>query len=137
MKFCPYAQRTRLVLNAKGIPHDVVNINLKDKPEWYFKIHPEGIKKNMYNYNIFQVAIYFMSFFYIQAVVRTMCISIYYNFCTCIMFDYVLCAKVVKFPCHRFVVINNITPRATLKNMFQFCAIWLIYWHMIKHNTNV
>lgn len=42
MKFCPYAQRTRLVLNAKGIPHDVVNINLMDKPEWYFKIHPEG-----------------------------------------------------------------------------------------------
>lgn len=46
MKFCPFAQRARLVLNAKGIPHDVVNINLMDKPEWYFKIHPEG-KKNV------------------------------------------------------------------------------------------
>uniref|UniRef100_V5GSN4 Glutathione S-transferase omega-1 n=1 Tax=Anoplophora glabripennis TaxID=217634 RepID=V5GSN4_ANOGL len=42
MKFCPFAQRTRLVLNAKGIPHDIVNINLIKKPEWYFKIHPEG-----------------------------------------------------------------------------------------------
>lgn len=35
MKFCPYAQRTRLVLAAKGIPHEIVNINLKTKPEWY------------------------------------------------------------------------------------------------------
>ncbi|KAJ8959487.1 hypothetical protein NQ318_022184 [Aromia moschata] len=27
---------------AKGIPHDIVNINLMKKPEWYFKIHPDG-----------------------------------------------------------------------------------------------
>ncbi|XP_063910140.1 pyrimidodiazepine synthase-like isoform X3 [Zophobas morio] len=43
MEYCPYAQRPRLVLNAKNIPHDIVNINLLDKPDWYFKIHPEGI----------------------------------------------------------------------------------------------
>ncbi|XP_018334393.1 pyrimidodiazepine synthase [Agrilus planipennis] len=42
MKFCPYAQRARLVLLAKNISHDIVNINLMNKPEWYFKIHPEG-----------------------------------------------------------------------------------------------
>ncbi|KAJ8943610.1 hypothetical protein NQ318_006612 [Aromia moschata] len=42
MKFCPYAQRSRLVLKAKGIPHDIVYINLINKPEWYFKIHSEG-----------------------------------------------------------------------------------------------
>ncbi|CAG9824906.1 unnamed protein product [Phaedon cochleariae] len=42
MKFCPYAQRPLLVLKAKKIPHEVVNINLFKKPEWYFKIHPEG-----------------------------------------------------------------------------------------------
>jgi len=42
MEFCPYAQRARLVLNAKKIPHDIVNINLMNKPEWYLKIHPEG-----------------------------------------------------------------------------------------------
>ncbi|KAJ8943611.1 hypothetical protein NQ318_006613 [Aromia moschata] len=41
MTYCPYAERTRLVLKAKGIPHDIVNINLTEKPEWYFKIHPE------------------------------------------------------------------------------------------------
>ncbi|XP_063910147.1 pyrimidodiazepine synthase-like [Zophobas morio] len=42
MEFCPYAQRARLVLAAKNLPHDIVNINLKTKPEWYFKVHPEG-----------------------------------------------------------------------------------------------
>ncbi|XP_044270862.1 pyrimidodiazepine synthase-like [Tribolium madens] len=42
MEFCPYAQRARLVLKAKNIPHDIVNINLIKKPEWYTKIHPEG-----------------------------------------------------------------------------------------------
>nr|UUV68067.1 glutathione S-transferase [Dendroctonus rhizophagus] len=42
MQLCPFAQRSRLVLRAKGIPHDIVNINLIDTPEWYFQIHPEG-----------------------------------------------------------------------------------------------
>ncbi|CAH1953380.1 unnamed protein product [Acanthoscelides obtectus] len=42
MKYCPFAQRPRLVLKAKGIPHDIVNINLTRKPEWYLKIHPKG-----------------------------------------------------------------------------------------------
>jgi glutathione S-transferase len=42
MQYCPFAQRARLVLGAKNIQHDIVNINLSIKPEWYFKIHPEG-----------------------------------------------------------------------------------------------
>lgn len=42
MQFCPYAHRARLVLKAKGVPHDIVNINLAEKPEWYLNIHPEG-----------------------------------------------------------------------------------------------
>uniref|UniRef100_A0A8D0YZK9 Glutathione S-transferase omega n=2 Tax=Sus scrofa TaxID=9823 RepID=A0A8D0YZK9_PIG len=42
MRFCPYAHRTRLVLRAKGIRHEVVNINLRNKPEWYFTKHPFG-----------------------------------------------------------------------------------------------
>lgn len=37
MRFCPYAQRSLLVLTAKDIPHDVVNINLADKPEWFLE----------------------------------------------------------------------------------------------------
>ncbi|KAF7379142.1 hypothetical protein HZH68_016987 [Vespula germanica] len=42
MKFCPYAHRIRLILSIKKVPHDIVNINLKNKPEWYLEIHPEG-----------------------------------------------------------------------------------------------
>lgn len=42
MEYCPYAHRVRLVLKAKNIPHDIVNINLINQPEWYFKIHPQG-----------------------------------------------------------------------------------------------
>nr|AYN44473.1 glutathione S-transferase O1 [Brachionus calyciflorus] len=42
MVFCPYAQRARLVLAAKNIPFEVVNIKLKVKPEWYLKVNPLG-----------------------------------------------------------------------------------------------
>ncbi|XP_050429585.1 pyrimidodiazepine synthase-like [Adelges cooleyi] len=42
MRYCPYAQRVQLVLNAKKIPHDPVFINLSDKPEWYLNIFPAG-----------------------------------------------------------------------------------------------
>ncbi|XP_032736562.1 glutathione S-transferase omega-1 [Lontra canadensis] len=43
MRFCPYAQRTLLVLKAKGIRHEIININLKSKPEWFFKKNPFGL----------------------------------------------------------------------------------------------
>ncbi|KAJ3609887.1 hypothetical protein NHX12_021981 [Muraenolepis orangiensis] len=43
MRFCPFAQRTRLVLTAKGIKHDIVNINLKDKPDWFLEKNPLGL----------------------------------------------------------------------------------------------
>ncbi|XP_049501670.1 glutathione S-transferase omega-2 isoform X3 [Panthera uncia] len=42
MRFCPFAHRTRLVLRAKGIRHEVININLRNKPEWYYTKHPFG-----------------------------------------------------------------------------------------------
>jgi len=42
MRFCPFAQRAILVALAKQIPHDVVNINLKNKPEWIFPKNPMG-----------------------------------------------------------------------------------------------
>ncbi|KAL5233998.1 hypothetical protein ACI65C_001408 [Semiaphis heraclei] len=42
MRFCPYAQRVQLVLNAKGILHDTVFINLSDKPEWFLNIFSAG-----------------------------------------------------------------------------------------------
>ncbi|KAI5277500.1 Glutathione S-Transferase Omega-1 [Manis pentadactyla] len=43
MRFCPFAERTLLVLKAKGTRHEVININLKDKPEWFFKKNPSGL----------------------------------------------------------------------------------------------
>ncbi|XP_021047514.1 glutathione S-transferase omega-1 [Mus pahari] len=43
MRFCPFAQRTLMVLKAKGIRHEVININLKNKPEWFFKKNPSGL----------------------------------------------------------------------------------------------
>ncbi|XP_055280683.1 glutathione S-transferase omega-1-like isoform X2 [Moschus berezovskii] len=43
MRFCPFAKRTLLVLRAKGIRHEVININLKNKPEWFFKKNPSGL----------------------------------------------------------------------------------------------
>ncbi|XP_066984931.1 pyrimidodiazepine synthase-like isoform X1 [Macrobrachium rosenbergii] len=42
MKYCPYAQRTRLVLLAKNIKHEVVNVNLRSKPGWLFEKNPLG-----------------------------------------------------------------------------------------------
>ncbi|XP_025099817.1 glutathione S-transferase omega-1-like [Pomacea canaliculata] len=43
MRFCPYALRTRLVLAHKQIPFETVNVDLKNKPEWFLKINPKGL----------------------------------------------------------------------------------------------
>ncbi|XP_055026460.1 glutathione S-transferase omega-1 [Misgurnus anguillicaudatus] len=42
MRFCPFAQRTRLVLHAKGIKHEIVNMNTKQKPNWFMEKNPNG-----------------------------------------------------------------------------------------------
>lgn len=42
MRFCPYAQRVHLVLDAKRIPYDVVYVNLTHKPEWLREKNPLG-----------------------------------------------------------------------------------------------
>ncbi|XP_042624251.1 glutathione S-transferase omega-1-like [Cyprinus carpio] len=42
MRFCPFAQRARLVLTAKGVKHEIININLKDKPDWFLAKNPSG-----------------------------------------------------------------------------------------------
>lgn len=42
MLYCPYAERARLVLKLKNVPHDIVNVDLKNKPEWLFQLNPEG-----------------------------------------------------------------------------------------------
>lgn len=43
MRFCPFAQRTKLVLEYKKIPHETVNVNLKYKPDWFLKLSPIGL----------------------------------------------------------------------------------------------
>lgn len=43
MRFCPFAHRTRLVLSAKGIKHETININLQSKPDWFFEKNPLGL----------------------------------------------------------------------------------------------
>nr|AHC08062.1 omega glutathione S-transferase [Locusta migratoria] len=40
--YCPYAQRARLVLAAKGVPFETTEINLRNKPEWYSAVHPDA-----------------------------------------------------------------------------------------------
>lgn len=42
MRFCPYAERAHLVLDAKGIPYHTIYINLSEKPEWLTKKSPLG-----------------------------------------------------------------------------------------------
>jgi len=42
MRFCPYAHRTVLVLDAKKIDYDIINVALMWKPEWLWKINPIG-----------------------------------------------------------------------------------------------
>lgn len=42
MRFCPFAHRVHLALNAKNIPYHAFYINLTDKPEWYTALNPNG-----------------------------------------------------------------------------------------------
>ncbi|XP_026462572.1 pyrimidodiazepine synthase-like [Ctenocephalides felis] len=42
MRFCPYAQRIHLVLDAKEIPYETVYINLTNKPTWLKEVSPLG-----------------------------------------------------------------------------------------------
>jgi hypothetical protein len=43
MAACPYAQRTRILLQVKGINSDLVEIDLsKPRPQWFLEINPAG-----------------------------------------------------------------------------------------------
>ncbi|XP_055688561.1 pyrimidodiazepine synthase-like isoform X2 [Lutzomyia longipalpis] len=42
MRFCPYAHRIHLVLDAKDIPYHSIYVNLKAKPEWLYNRSPGG-----------------------------------------------------------------------------------------------
>nr|CAB3251220.1 glutathione S-transferase omega-1-like [Phallusia mammillata] len=42
MKFSPFTHRLKLVLAAKGVEHETVNINLVSKPSWYLSKNHRG-----------------------------------------------------------------------------------------------
>ena len=39
---CPYAARARIVLAEKGIDHEIVEIDLSDRPDWLYEKNPDG-----------------------------------------------------------------------------------------------
>ena len=39
---CPYAQRSRLTLLEKGVPFEVTEIDLQNKPDWFLEVSPYG-----------------------------------------------------------------------------------------------
>ncbi|PMN89920.1 glutathione S-transferase family protein [Enterovibrio norvegicus] len=41
-KICPFVQRVTAALEAKKIPYEIEFINLKDKPQWFLDISPNG-----------------------------------------------------------------------------------------------
>ncbi|WP_050932908.1 glutathione S-transferase family protein, partial [Vibrio harveyi] len=41
-KICPFVQRVTAALEAKQIPYEIEYINLKDKPQWFLEISPNG-----------------------------------------------------------------------------------------------
>lgn len=51
MAYCPFAHRIRLVLSLKQIPHDIVNINLQSKPQWFLQVYNRFIFKRMTQYS--------------------------------------------------------------------------------------
>jgi glutathione S-transferase len=41
-KLCPYVQRALIVLAERDIPHELVFIDMGEKPDWFLKIAPTG-----------------------------------------------------------------------------------------------
>ncbi|RLV58581.1 glutathione S-transferase family protein [Parashewanella curva] len=41
-KICPFVQRVTAALEVKNIPYEIEYINLKDKPQWFLDISPNG-----------------------------------------------------------------------------------------------
>ncbi len=39
---CPYAARARIVLAEKGVEHEIVEIDLSDRPAWLYEKNPTG-----------------------------------------------------------------------------------------------
>uniref|UniRef100_A0A914XJB9 Glutathione-dependent dehydroascorbate reductase n=1 Tax=Plectus sambesii TaxID=2011161 RepID=A0A914XJB9_9BILA len=42
MRFCPFANRSVLYISKKKLPVEVINVNLKEKPDWFVQRNPLG-----------------------------------------------------------------------------------------------
>uniref|UniRef100_A0A8R1TZ73 Glutathione transferase n=1 Tax=Onchocerca volvulus TaxID=6282 RepID=A0A8R1TZ73_ONCVO len=42
LPFCPYCERVIIAAYKKRIQFDIININLRNKPDWFFAKNPEG-----------------------------------------------------------------------------------------------
>ncbi|CAB3402611.1 unnamed protein product [Caenorhabditis bovis] len=42
MRFCPWSERVMIYVARKGIDAEVINLNVTDKPQWYFSKHYLG-----------------------------------------------------------------------------------------------
>ena len=41
-RVCPFAHRSRLALMEKNLPFTLIEIDLRNKPDWYFQLNPAG-----------------------------------------------------------------------------------------------
>lgn len=41
-RVCPFAHRSRLALMEKNLPFTLIEIDLRNKPDWYSKVNPAG-----------------------------------------------------------------------------------------------
>lgn len=41
-RVCPFAQRSRLALMEKNLPFTLIDIDLRNKPDWYLQLNPAG-----------------------------------------------------------------------------------------------
>lgn len=39
---CPFTQRANLAIKLKGVQATYTLIDLKNKPQWFFKVNPDG-----------------------------------------------------------------------------------------------
>lgn len=39
---CPYAQRSRMALMVKGVEFELIEVDLKQKPDWFLEVSPYG-----------------------------------------------------------------------------------------------
>ena len=39
---CPYAQRTRMLMIEKELPFELIEVDLRNKPDWFLAVSPYG-----------------------------------------------------------------------------------------------